>query len=210
MTKIKSVTKQDFLKCFADYRAAFPDWDVKQQVILARAHGPIEQHIAFEALRANSYRPAYRPSCSIQVLGAGIGFQLLFSFLDIKHREVYPRDHEAKFPNVLKAMEEQFQPCIRKPLDVADVIQLAEEQVEAGGAGNIQYCSGLATLNAHAGNKERALFWCTQVEEQLNHLGREPADWELQGAKYARQLAEAIRAGEQRAFLRTACSGPAA
>jgi len=101
--KIKPLTKQQLFEYFKVYRDAFPDWAVENEVVLVRLQGPIKQCIAFEALRGG----AYRPSSSVEVLVSD-GVRILFSFLDIKNREILPRDYLVKWPRIVKAMEEQF------------------------------------------------------------------------------------------------------
>ena len=195
--KTPPLTKKALLKYFADYRQAFPDWAVRHKVALVRSEGVIEQWIDFQALRAGSYRP----SCSIRVIGPDHGFRLLAQFLDIKHEQIWPREHERKFPLVLKAMDEQFQPDIRRPLDLSEVFRLGETEVAQGRAGNINYCCGLAVLGTAIGKDDRGLFWCDQVEKKLQSLGREPADWEIEYAQFARDLRTSIEKDRASAFL---------
>lgn len=195
--QIKLLTKTQLVQYFNVYRDKFPDWEVRHDVVLVRSVGPIEQHIAFQALRAGSYRP----SCSVVVKGPPDGAQLLFRLLDIKHEQVFPREHDSKWSQVLKAMEEQFLPPIRKPLDVADVLQLAEGEAVRDKIENINHSCGLATLNAYVGNVDRAVWWCDRLESQLANLGRDPADWELRKSDFARQLRDAVRRGEATDFL---------
>jgi hypothetical protein len=194
--KIQPLTKSQLVGYFNDYRSAFPDWEVEHDVVLARSDGPLKQRIAFEALRSG----AYRPSHSIEVLIAP-DVRVLAGFLDIKHREVLPREHAAKWPRVLKAMEEQFLPSIRRPLDAAEVLQLAEEEVVRDRIDKTHYSVALAALNAFTGNSERAIWWCERVPAQLASLGREPVDWERCHADYAEALREATGEGRARQFL---------
>ena len=142
----KRLTKAQLIGYFNDYRSEFPDWAVEHEVVLVRALGPIRQHIAFERLSIG----AYRPMCSIHVIGPPGGAQLLPRFLDVKHREVSPRQHAAMWRPVLKAMEEQFVPPVRKPLELAEVLALAEDNVMRYGIGSVNCLCALATLNAHA------------------------------------------------------------
>lgn len=194
--KIKPLTKAQLVGYFADYRAAFADWDVEHDVVLVRSQGPLKQYIAFEALRAGSYRP----SCSVEVLIAPAS-RLLTRFLDIKHREVLPREHAEKLPRVLKAMEAQFLPAIRQPLKVEEVLRLAEEEVLRDNIQNLHYSNGLAALYAHVGDADHAIQWCDRVDGQIAALGRAQADWEQRQEIFARELRAAIRCGEVRAFL---------
>jgi len=191
----RRLTKRELVTFFEVYRDAFPNWSVEHDTVLTRSEGLIRQDISFEALRDG----AYRPSCSVDVLITPPA-QLLFRFLDIKHREVLPREHERKWPLLLKAMEEQFLPAVRKPLDVAEVLRVAEQDVAEQG-GNINQLTGLAAMNAYLGNNQRALLWCKRIEDELVNVGREPADWKLGRARFARQLREAIDRGQEQSFL---------
>ena len=98
-------------------------------------------------------------------------------------------------------MEDQFQPSIRRPLDAAEVLRLAEEEVVRDKIDKTLYSVALAALNAFVGNSDRATSWCDRVPIQLAGLGREPADWEQEHAEYAQQLRQAIKSGQARAFL---------
>ena len=98
-------------------------------------------------------------------------------------------------------MEEQFVPSIRKPLDAAETLRLAEEEAERDRIHNINYSTGLAVLNAHLGNTERALYWCGRVEETAAHLGRPLGDWETRKRCYSLDLQRAVSAGKERDFL---------
>jgi hypothetical protein len=194
--KITPLTKRQLVGYFNDYRDAFPDWNVEHDVVFARSQGPVKQHVAFEALRSG----AYRPSCSVEILVTP-GVRVLTRFLDIKHREVLPREHATKRSLVLNAMEDQFQPPIRKPLDVAEVLRLAEEEVVRDRIDKTHHSVALAALNAYVGKLDRATWWCDRVAVQLAALGREPADWELEHAAYVQQLRQAITGGQAPAFL---------
>jgi hypothetical protein len=195
---VKPLTKRQLIECFTDYRGAFPDWTVEHDVVLTRSEGPLKQHIAFEALRSG----AYRPSCSVEVL-VTLEVRILFCFLDIKHREVYPREHLAKWPGLVRAMEEQFQPPVRNPLDVLEVFRLEEEAVVRDRIENVNHFCALAALGAFLGYAESALLWCDRAERDLKNQGHQPAEWELRQAQFARRLREAIEAGQAELFLRS-------
>lgn len=197
---IKRLTRAQLIEYFNVYRDAFPDWDVEHRVVLTRSLGPVKQFIALESLRSG----AYRPSNSIDIVGPADGSQILFMYLDVKHREVFPREHETKAPLVIKAMEEQFVPRVREPLDLRCVLQFAEEWHAGGEVGNANGFSGLATLNAYIGNRDRALWWCDRFDVLLASIGREPADWEERKAAYVERLREAIEVGHEQVFLQEA------
>ena len=192
------LTKKELTEFFEAYRQAFPDWEVEHDVVLTRKHGPLRQAIYLEGLRYAAYRPGHSIDLLINVPD---GCSLLQQHLDVKHRQVERREHAAKWPVVLNAMEEQFLPAIRKPLDVAETLRLAEEEMERDRINNINHFTGLAVLNAYLGNTERALYWCGRVEETATHLGRPLGDWETRKRRYSLELQQAIMAGNVLAFL---------
>lgn len=194
----KVMTKGQMAECFMVYREAFRDWNVEHELVLTRVNAPIKQMISFQALRSGEYRP----TCTIAILlSIPDGCRIFDQHLDIKHRQVSLREHSTKWPHVLKAMEQQFLPLIRKPLHTVETLRLAEEEADRKRIDNINYTTGLAALNAYVGNAKRAQHWCDQVEERFTNLGREPAEWESRKAQFVRKLRQAIEAGSEQDFL---------
>jgi hypothetical protein len=199
--KITPLTKRQLVEYFQVYREAFPDWAVEHDVMLTRTHGPIKQLIDFQAQRSG----AYRPSGGVRILlPIPDGCSILHQYLDVKHREILPREHPSKWPLVLKAMEEQFVPPIRKPLDVAETLRFGEEEAIRDRIDNMNYTMGLAAINAYLGNAERAIYWCHRVEERAANMGRPLADWEIRKKDFAHELREALEAGHEGELLRQA------
>lgn len=194
----RPLTKKEMKELFEPYRQAFPDWEVEHDVMLTRKHGPLRQAIDFQCLRYAAYRPAHSVDILINIPD---GCSLLHQYLDGKHQVVERRQHPTKWPEVLTAMEEQFRPSIRKPLDVAETLRLAEEEAERDRIDKINYSTGLAVLNAYVGNAERALYWCARVEERAANLGRPLGDWEIRKREYSLALQQAIRAEQVHGFL---------
>lgn len=199
---IKPLTKKQLKVYFEDYRTAFPDWSVEHEVVLVRSRWPLVQRISFEALRSG----AYRPSCSVEAAIVP-GVRILHRFLDVKHRQVNPLGHASRWRGVVAAMEEQFQPPIRTPLEVAEVLQLAEEEVSRDKIDNPNHFSVLAALNGFTGDTKRAAWWCTRVEDWMTRAETPVWDWALQRARYTRGLWKAIEEGRQSEFFETVSSG---
>lgn len=192
------LARKELKAFFEPYRRAFPDWQVEHDVALTRKQDPLRQVIFFEGLRYAAYRPAH----SIQLLiNIPDGCGLLHQYLDVKNREVERGQHATKWPKVLKAMEEQFEPLIRRPLDVAETLVIAEEAASRDRIENINYLTGLAALNAYLGNAERARYWCGRVENRAASLGRALADWETRKRHFVSELLQAMTTGEERDFL---------
>lgn len=194
---MKRMTKAQLRGLFKDYRSAFPEWSVEHDIVLTRTLGPVKQNIGFQALRDG----AYRPSNSIHIAGApGVG-QLIFQFLDIRHREVSPREHPTMWPGIVKAMEDQFLPDIRKPLELSQVLQISENWVKREDCETPKLCSTLATLSAHLGDLDRSQKWCDRSNALLASMGRDLVDWELRLFTFNNQLKNAIYSGTFRSFL---------
>lgn len=196
--KIVPLTKRQLIGYFQSYRDALPDWAVEHDVTLTRTFGPLKQVIYFEALRSGAYRPGHSVDIMLRVPD---GCSILHKDLDIKHRQVLPREHVAKWPLVLKAMEEQFEPSICQPLDVAETLRLAEEQVARHRIDNINYLTGLAVLNLYLEHTVRALYWCGRIEETAANLGRPLGNWEVLKRQYALDMQQAMKKGKEREFL---------
>lgn len=192
------LTKKQLMECFRPYREAFPDWSVEYDVMLTRSDSPLRQIIDFQSLQSGSYRPVMAISILLPIPD---GCSILHRQLDVRHRQVSAREHPTKWPFVLKAMEEQFLPSIRKPLDLVESLRLGEEEAERDQIENTNYTTGLAALNAYVGNRERSLDWCNRIEKQLKTLGREPAAWESRKGQFVRELRQAIELGKERDFL---------
>ncbi len=192
------LTKKELKAFFEPYRQTFSDWEVEHDVVLARKQGPLRQTIYIEGLRYAAYRPGHSVRLLINIPD---GCDLLHQFLDGKNRQVERREHPTKWSLVLKAMEEQFLPSIRLPLNVAETLRLAEEEARQDGFDNINSLTGLAVLNAYLENPERAVYWCGRVEETAANLERPLGDWETRKRQYALDLKQAIKIGEERKFL---------
>ena len=197
-TIYQPLSKMELKSFFEPYRQAFPDWSVEHDLMLSRQNGPIRQGIFLYGLSYAAYRPEHFIEIQFAIPD---GCSLLNQSLDIKHRQVERREHETKWPLVLKAMEEQFLPPIRQPLNVTEVLRFAEEEAARDRIENINYLTGLAVLNAYVANAERAIYWCCRVEESAANLGRPLGDWETRKRLFILELQHAIKTGKEREFL---------
>lgn len=189
---IKPLTKSQLSEVVACYGKAFPGWDVVAGERLVRSSGPLLQQIGFEALRSG----AYRPSVAVRVLIAP-GVVLLPQFLDVRHREIFAREHASKWERVVAAIEQQVRPSVRAPLDVRDVIDLGTKST----AGSANDMCGLAALNAYIGNSDEALGWCKRLDDKMQVANRQLEEWEAAYLRYTKDLAVAIHAGNVDAYL---------
>ena len=158
----------------------------------SRTCGPVKQQVWFEGLRSGEYRPA---SC-VDILVAP-DVVMLHRFLDIRHRQILLREHEAMRPSVIEAMTTQFRPHINHPLDPAEVLRLCE----AESTDRISDICGVAALAASLGKSDLAFEWCKKADASLASLGRDPTDWELSYYDFIKQLDAALRSNDEATFL---------
>lgn len=197
--KYRALTKPQLKAVVADYAAAFPDWSlVHDGFAFVRRFGPVEQKIWFQKMSGGSYRPSHVINTTALLQPA-----MLHQILDIKHREVDYLWHERKFADTLRAMEQQFRPDIRKPLDIAEVLSLckAEAWCIPDTTNNMAM---LAILYAWLGHKAKALNCCERL--QCCPLPEQPPipEWEVAKRAFGRDLAKAVEAGKAREFLEAA------
>lgn len=196
--KYAPVTKKQLRSIVADYASMFPDWEpFANGLAFVRSNGPIQQMIWFQDMRAY-YRPTHGIS-SLVLPNAHI--RMLPQVLDVKHREVEVSWHERKWRNTLKAMEEQFKPNIRKPLDIADILALCEVEARRNATNDLTM---LAILYAWLGHEAQALDCCRRMQHcPLPQLAPMP-DWEEAMRAFGTELANAIKAGRAMQFLKDA------
>jgi hypothetical protein len=190
--KIQPLTKKQLAEIVECYATVFPDWEIVSGQVFSRTSGPICQLVGIEALRSG----AYRPWAGVRAVPVP-DVRMLHQFLDIKHRQILPRQHPVMWKNVVAAMEQQFRPSIRKQLDLAEIKGLCEQ--EARPTTN-DLCM-LATLSAYLGEKQQALSCCEQMENVEPPVLAPRLDWERRHLEFGRQLRQAIEAGNVRQFL---------
>lgn len=191
------MTKARLKAIVADYATKFPDWKLAHgSLAFVRDSGPIEQMIWFQDMR-KYYRPTH--GISSLVLPEG-HIRMLPQVLDVKHREVEHRWHERKFADTLAAMEQQFRPDIRKPLDIAEVLALCETEAAAM-PDTTNNMTMLAILSAWLGRDRDALDYCKRMQScPLPTLAPIP-EWEDAMRAFGRDLARAVEGGTARALL---------
>jgi len=193
--KLQPLTKKQLTEIVECYATAFPDWEIINGQVFARAFGPICQLVGIETLRSG----AYRPWAGIRAIAIP-DVRMLHQFLDVKHRQILLRQHPVMWKNVVAAMEEQFRPLIRKPLDLREIKGLCEQEARAT---TNDLCM-LAILNAYLGERELAVSYCEQMEKVEPPTLAPRLDWERRHLEFGRQLRRAVEGGDERQFFDTA------
>lgn len=201
LKKYTPISKGQLQAVVSDYAARFPEWAIfVDGTAFVRCSGPIRQMIWFQKMSSAAYRPTHGIS-SLVLPKAHI--RMLPQVLDVKHREVEHRWHDRKFAATLAAMEQQFRPDIRKPLDIAEVLVLCEAEAAAM-PDMTNDMAMLAILYAWLGRNIEALDCCERMQRcPLPKLAPMP-EWEEAMRAFGRNLAKAVQAGSAREFLEAA------
>lgn len=195
---IKPLTKKQLAEIVECYATAFSDWEIVKGQVFARSSGPICQLVGIEVLRSG----AYRPWSGIRAIPLA-DVRMLHQFLDIKHVQILPRQHPLMWQSVVAAMNEQFRPQIRQPLDLREIKGLCEQVVRPT---TNDLCM-MAILCASIGENQQALSCCDRMEQVGPPTLASRPDWERGHRDFGRKLRHAIEAGDERQFLdATICS----
>ena len=188
----RQLTRKQLGEIVESYATVFADWKIINGQVFARSHGPIVQHVGFEALRSG----AYRPWCGISCLSMPT-VSMLYQLLDVKHRQVLLREHPSMRKDVAAAMEQQFRPSIHKPLDLGEIRGLCRE--EARETTN-DLCM-LAVLHAYLGETKQSLSYCERMQAVPPPTLAPRLDLEQRRKEFGQQLMRSILTGSERQFL---------
>jgi hypothetical protein len=191
----KPMTKKQLKDVVCEYATAFPDWTIFEDNAFVREHGPIQQMIWFQKLRSGAYRPTH----VVRALPIVIS-RMLTQMLDVRNRETDYKRHKTRWRDVVGAMEQQFKPSIRKPLDIAEVASLCEAEARETTNDLVM----LAILYAWLGRRDKALSCCTRMQSCAPPTLAPVPEWEEQMKAFGRALAQAVETGAERGFLETA------
>jgi len=190
----KPMTKKQIRDVVTEYATRFPEWTMfTDGMAFTRNLGPIQQMIWFQGLRTGAYRPMH--VINTTALSTP---RMLTQMLDVRNREATLKQHAVRMPPMLAAMEHQFRPDIRKPLDIAEVLELCEAEARPDSTNDLAM---LAILYAWLGRDTNALECCEQMQHcSLPTLAPIP-EWEDAMRAFGRDLAKAVEAGMAREFL---------
>ncbi|MBW8311225.1 MAG: hypothetical protein K0M64_04245 [Rhizobium sp.] len=197
MKKYAPITKAQLKAVVVDYASALPEWSLLPDGTgVVRSFGPLQQMIWFQKMSSAAYRPTHVMNTTVSPIP-----RMLHQLLEVKHREIEVGRHEQKLPEVVAAMEQQFRPAIRKPLNIAEVLELCEVDSRRDSLNDLVM---LAVLYAWLERKAEALECCSRMELcPLPTLAPAP-EWEAMMRTFGGQLADAVERGDGRSFLEAA------
>ena len=99
---------------------------------------------------------------------------------------------------MLAAMEKQFKPSIRSPINIEEILFLCEREARSDSTNDLAM---LAILNAWLGRKKEALLACEHMQiTALPQLAPVP-EWEARMRGFGRDLSKTIEADAHLKFL---------
>jgi hypothetical protein len=145
----------------------------------------------FQAMSSGSYRPTH------VISALPITMPRMLTQMPFRPGTVDYRFHAQNWRRMLAALEDQFTPSIRKPLDIAEVLELCE--ADAGDATND--LAMLAILYAWLDRKDMALNCCARMQSCVPPILAPILEWEERMKTFGRLLAAAVEAGNAREFM---------
>ncbi len=194
LSKYKPMTQKQLKDIVADYASAFPEWTlITDGVGFSRSVGPVTQLIWFQKMNYAAYRPTHVVNTTALSMP-----RMLHQVLDVKSRETEYRLHESKWRSVLAAMEQQFKPAIRNPLEVAEVLKLCKAEARLSAANDLAM---LAILYAWEGLDAEAHDACDRMQKSTPSTLAPIPEWEEKMQVFSKALSAAIDAGTGRQFI---------
>ncbi len=184
----RKLTISELAPIVADYRAAFPDWQLVGGDVLVRFSGPVAQAIWFDRLRTGTYRP----TCRVHVLAAPTeegGTVVLPQFLNIKVREIAPNAHAKSLSAVVAALKSEVLPSLGKALDARAVAELLRDR----SPGRPANAYALACLFGALGRSEDAARWIGEYRSAITGLGLAPQPVDAERDAFLNKVGEWLR-----------------
>jgi hypothetical protein len=190
-----------------DYATAFPDWSLYTDKFffgLWRASGPIRQNIWFGFMSDGEYRLSHDVSAFIPQL-RGIGDDvpwvgMLPQFLSIRDglQSISPNKHAVRWRDAVAAMEREFKPDIRKPLNLEEIAELCVAETRGWDQNNLAM---MAILNAWLGEMDEARQNCIRLQSIEVPPDAAMRDWDREIKAFGLDLLKAIELEQAREFL---------
>ena len=150
------MTKKQLMGVVAEFATAFPDWTMFEDgTAFVRKSGPIQQMIWFQKMSSGSYRPTH----VINTLP--IAIPRMLTQMPFRPSTVAYKSHDRKWREMLSAMEQQFKPDIRKPLDIAETLILCRAEARE----TTNDLAMLAILYAWLSYKAEAVDCCERMQQ---------------------------------------------
>lgn len=199
----KPMTRKQLRDVTAFYAGHFPGWEiVAGRTTFARREFPIEQFVWFQPMGSGSYRPTH----AIRALPFPEGWPAMLHRTPRHPMSVDYRWHTTNWETMLAAMERDFQPNMREPIDIAHVLWLCENSAYSKSELRPNDLAMLAILNAWLGRNEEALDYCRQIQVYSNPYGLNEHQQKI--FAYEPGLRKAIEEGQARTYLIESATNP--
>lgn len=208
MTSKESPSLQRLREIAKDHASALPGWAMYKDDFffgLWRSSGPIRQNIWFGVMSDGEYRLSHDVTAFIPHLKAienqkpWVG--MLAQLLSIRDRlqSISASRHAARWRDAVAAMEREFKPDIRAPLDLTEIAEMCvAETLGYWGQNNLAM---VAILYAATGRTDEARQCCIRLQSIEWPDDDEMVDWDRAMKAFGLDLLKAIEAGEVQQFL---------
>lgn len=210
MRQSKALSRKQGDQFLVDYATAFPDWMRYADEFclgLWRACGPARQNIWFGATSIGTYRLSHDVSVFIPPLRASGNEmpwvamlpQLMGHQVGLRLQHIRASEHSARWREAVSAIEQQFRPDIRKPLDLKEITSLCEAEEREWSQNDLVM---MAILYAWQGERDEARQRCIRLQSvPAPHEVPEMVAWHHEMLAFGLSLLRAIEAGTEHEFL---------
>lgn len=210
MTLGKALSRKQGDQFLQDYATAFPDWSRyadESFLGLWRSCGPARQNIWLNATSVGTYRLFHDVSIFVPPLRAGndqkpwVGMlpQLMGQQIGARLQDIRASEHATRWREAVQAIESQFRPEIRKPLDLAEITSLCETEEREWSQNDLLM---MAILYAWQGERDKARQRCIRLQSvPAPHEVPEMVRWHHELLGFGMSLLKAVEAGMERQFL---------
>ena len=194
-TVMQPISKEKLAAIAGDYASAFSEWQISPEPSLFREVGPVRQSVTFESLSWGAYRVGQEVA---PVSFSGIS--MLWQYLAPPNQTVRPGQHGARWRAVVAAIEQEFSPPVRKPLNTSEVAQLCAPLEREGVKNDLAM---MAVLYAWLGEHDEAKRRCIRLQSLQQPEQAELLQWDRDLREFSLDLLKAMEAGRERTFLET-------
>lgn len=218
MQPSKALSRERGKQFLLDYATVFPNWGRYEDEFslgLWRSFGPLRQNIWFGATSIGTYRLSHDVTVFVPPLSTvndqypwvGMLPQLMGHQVGSRLQDLRASEHATRWREAVSAIEQQFSPDIRKPLDLPEIISLCETEERPWSQNDLVM---MAVLYAWQGEGDKAMQRCIRLQSvPVPHEVPEMVEWHHEMLAFGMGLLKAIEAGTEREFLEPVAKGAA-
>ena len=208
---IAEPSREQGIRLLKDYASEFRDWSRYRDAFflgLWRPCGPVRQNIWLGKTSIGTYRLSHDISIFIPTLKA-CGQQmpwiamlphLMGQQVGSRLQDILATEHSTRWRQAVSAIEQEFRPDIRKPLDLIEITSLCEAEEREWSQNDLVM---MAILFAWQDECDKARQRCIRLQSiPVPSEVPEMVDWHHQMLAFGMELLNAVEAGAHIEYLR--------